>query len=100
MENRGSKKQNKIKQKSNASIAKMINDFRDEIQSLSYQDSIEALDLLLAQLQSENIPVEDLQKHCLKGNLYLKHCEELLDNIEQQVVNINSASLASFDDDD
>ena len=44
-------------------------------------------------LQNDSIPVEDLQRSYLRGNLYLDHCENLLKTIEQDVIQLNSADL-------
>ena len=57
-----------------------------QISKLSYEDSLKELDLILSDLQNETLLVEELQFTYLKAKLYLKHCQELLDTIEQKVV--------------
>ncbi len=66
---------------------------RVEISQLSYEDSLNQLDILLAKLKDESLLVEDLQESFLQGSLYIKHCESLLDKAEQEVIEINENDL-------
>ena len=70
--------------------------WRDEITLLSYEESLKALDALLQELQNDSVPVEELQRHYLRGNIYLEHCENLLKNIEQEVVQLDANELKSM----
>tara|TARA_B100000029_G_C17379353_1_gene889068 strand:- start:385 stop:702 length:318 start_codon:yes stop_codon:yes gene_type:complete len=72
----------------------MITQWKNEVASLSYDEALNALDLILEDLQHDNVPVEDLQKHYIRGNIYLNHCENLLKNIEQEVIQLSPESLA------
>ena len=81
------KKTNKSPQ--NSSLEDLRKKYRDEISQLSYDQSLNELDILLENLQLPNLPVEELQKLYLKGKIYLKHCEQLLDHVEQEVINID-----------
>ena len=58
------------------------------IQELSYEESLEKLNTLLSKLQNESLHVDDLKISYLKATLYLEHCENLLNTIEQEVVEI------------
>ena len=71
----------------------MINEWRNETSKLSYEESLKELELLLQELQNDTVPVEDLQRHYLRGNIYLNHCESLLQNIEQEVIQLNPEDL-------
>ena len=74
----------------NKSIKKKISkDIVLQIENLSYEESLEELDRIIKRLQEETILVEELQQSYLKANLYLDHCERLLDIVEQQVVEID-----------
>ncbi len=73
----------------NLYMKKTIEKLKDEISSLNYEESLKALDLLLEDLQNEKIQVEELQKNYLLGTIYLDHCETLLKNIEQEVIELN-----------
>ena len=64
-----------------------------QISDLSYEESLEELDLLLKRLQEETILLEELQQSYLKANLYLKHCQQLLSKIEQEVIQISADEL-------
>ena len=58
------------------------------IQELSYEESLEKLNILLSKLQNESLHVDDLKISYLQATLYLEHCENLLNTIEQEVVEI------------
>ena len=58
------------------------------IQELSYEESLEKLNTLLSKLQNESLHVDDLKISYLHATLYLEHCENLLNTIEQEVVEI------------
>ena len=58
------------------------------IQELSYEESLEKLNTLLSKLQNESLHVDDLKTSYLQATLYLEHCENLLNTIEQEVVEI------------
>ncbi len=58
------------------------------IQQLSYEESLEKLNTLLSKLQNESLHVDDLKISYLQATLYLEHCENLLNTIEQEVVEI------------
>ena len=60
-----------------------------EISKLSYEEALNALDILLQDLQADNFPIEELQSKHLKGKLYLKHCEKLLNNLEQEIIELD-----------
>lgn len=67
-------------------VAKQMEKWRQDVISLSYEESLQALDLLLTKLQDESVPVEELQVYYLHGKIYLEHCEELLNKVEQNVL--------------
>ncbi len=60
-----------------------------EISKLSYEQSLEKLDIIIANLQNENFLIEELQENYLKASFYLEHCENLLENIEQTIIEID-----------
>ncbi|AAP99158.1 MULTISPECIES: exodeoxyribonuclease VII small subunit [Prochlorococcus] len=62
-----------------------VKDLSSVINKLSYEDSLKQLDDILNKLQNESLLVEDLQENYLKAKLYLKHCEQLLDKVEQEI---------------
>ena len=78
---------------SKSSTKKMIEEWRKEIQALSYEESIQSLDLLMTQLQNDSIPIEKLQEGFIKGKLYLEHCENLLSNVEQSIIELDPVTL-------
>ncbi len=73
--------------------SKKKNNNESDLSGLTYQESLEELDYLIDNLQNENLPVEELQQNYLKANLFLQHCQKLLDNVEQEVINVNPTDL-------
>jgi len=76
----------------------MIEKWHKEISLLSYEEALTAADQLLENLQNDKIPVEDLQKFYLQGKIYLDHCQTLLNNVEQEVINLNPETLQEYSD--
>ena len=66
---------------------------KKDIQKLSYEESISKLETILTNVQDENISLNKIQDNYIKGNLLLKHCEELLQFVEQEINEINPELL-------
>ena len=67
--------------------------FKKDIKKLSYEESISKLETILTNVQDENISLNKIQDNYIKGNLLLKHCEELLQFVEQEINEINPEIL-------
>ena len=80
-------KSNKVNNKKN------INIFKKDINKLSYEESISELEIILSNVQDENISLDQIQNNYIKGHLLLKHCEELLRFVEQEINEINPEFL-------
>ena len=63
------------------------------ISSLSYGESLEALDSILEKLQNEDIPLEKVETYYHDAQLYLQRCDELLTKVEQNILKINPEEL-------
>ncbi|WP_269622174.1 exodeoxyribonuclease VII small subunit [Prochlorococcus marinus] len=74
---------------SNNNAKKKNDSFYSKLEKLSYEESLNKLDDILNKLQSENFIIEDLQQSYQEASLYLKHCEKLLSNIEQEIITID-----------
>ena len=72
--------------------------WRKDAESLSYEEAMQALDLLLAELQNDNVPLADLQQKVLHGEVYLSRCQTLLDNVEQSIVELDPTTLKAAND--
>ena len=72
---------------------KNIEIFKKDIKNLSYEDSISELENILTNVQDENISLDNIQNNYIKGHLLLKHCEKLLQNVEQEINEINPEFL-------
>ena len=78
---------NKVTNKKNIEL------FKQDINSLSYEESISALETILNNVQDENISLDKIKINYFKGHLLLKHCEQLLEIVEQEINEINPESL-------
>ena len=85
--------------KKKLSMSKKVNNikstetFKDDIKKLNYEESISALETILANVQDENISLDQIKINYIKGHLLLNHCEELLQFVEQEINEINPSSL-------
>ena len=68
---------------------KNIEILKNDINKLSYEESISQLETILKNVQDENISLDKIQINYIKGHLLLKHCEELLQIVEQEINEIN-----------
>ena len=75
-----------------------IEAWRKDAETLSYEEAIQALDLLLAELQNDSVPLADLQQKVLHGEVYLNRCQSLLDSVEQSIVELDPATLKATPD--
>ena len=72
--------------------------WRKDAESLSYEEAMQALDLLLAELQNDSVPLADLQQKVLHGEVYLSRCQTLLDSVEQSIVELDPTTLKAKTD--
>jgi len=68
---------------------KNIEIFKKDIKKLNYEESISELEKILVNVQDQNISLDKIQNNYIKGHLLLKHCEELLQIVEQEINEIN-----------
>ena len=72
--------------------------WRKDAETLSYEEAMQALDLLLAELQNDSVPLADLQQKVLHGEVYLNRCQSLLDSVEQSIVELDPLTLKATTD--
>ena len=70
-----------------------IEAWRKDAERLTYEEAMQALDLLLAELQNDSVPLADLQQKVLHGEVYLSRCQSLLDSVEQAIVELDPTTL-------
>ena len=75
-----------------------IEAWRKDAEGLSYEEAMKALDLLLAELQSDSVPLADLQQKVLHGEVYLNRCQTLLNSVEQSIVELDPTTLKATTD--
>ena len=75
-----------------------IEAWRKDAEGLSYEEAMQALDLLLAELQNDSVPLADLQQKVLHGEVYLNRCKSLLDSVEQSIVELDPTTLKATTD--
>ena len=72
--------------------------WRSDAAGLNYEEAIQALDLLLAELQNDSVPLAELQQRVLHGEIYLSRCQTLLDSVEQSIVELDPTTLKAVND--
>ena len=72
--------------------------WRKDAETLSYEEAMQALDLLLAELQNDSVPLADLQQKVLHGEVYLNRCQSLLDSVEQSIIELDPTTLKATTD--
>jgi len=72
---------------------KNIEAFKKDINKLSYEESISELETILRNVQDQNISLDQIQINYIKGQLLIKHCEDLLQFVEQEINEINPSFL-------
>ena len=75
-----------------------IDAWRKDAEGLNYEEAMQALDLLLAELQNDSVPLADLQQKVLHGEVYLSRCQSLLDSSEQSIVELDPTTLKATTD--
>ena len=75
-----------------------IEAWRKDAEGLSYEEAMQALDLLLAELQNDSVPLADLQQKVLHGEVYLSRCQSLLDSVEQAIIELDPTTLKATTD--
>ena len=86
-------KRNNSSMSNKSTNKKNIEILKKDINKLSYEESISELDTILTNVQDENISLDKIQINYIKGHLLLKHCEELLEFVEQEINEINPEFL-------
>ena len=79
--------------KSNRTGDDALSQWKKAAAALSYEESLQALDLLLTKLQDDSIPLAELQGGHQQAEVYLNRCEELLKEVEQSVAILNPDTL-------
>tara|TARA_Y100001968_G_scaffold80762_1_gene71883 strand:- start:462 stop:752 length:291 start_codon:yes stop_codon:yes gene_type:complete len=87
----GKKSRKQKPEKSNSK--KNIEIIKKDIKKLNYEESISELETILTNVQDEDISLDKIQINYIKGHLLLKHCEELLEFVEQEINEINPKFL-------
>ena len=80
---------NHLSMSNNVTNKKNIEIFKQDIIRLSYEEAISALETILNNVQDENISLDEIQINYIKGQILLKHCDELLQFGEQEINEIS-----------
>lgn len=81
------------KRKSSNELRDRIESWRKDASNLNYEEAMQALDLLLAELQNDSVPLAELQQRVLHGEIYLNRCQTLLDSVEQSIFELDPKTL-------
>ena len=69
--------------------------WRKDAESLSYEEALQAADLLLHELQSDTIALAELQQTHQRAQIYLERCDALLANVEQSVRELDPDAMTT-----
>ena len=86
------------KRQANKEHRDRVEAWRKDAEGLSYEEAMLALDLLLAELQNDSVPLAELQQKVLHGEVYLSRCQSLLDSVEQSIVELDPTTLKAAND--
>ena len=86
------------KRQSNKELRDRIEGWRKDAAGLNYEEAMQALDLLLTELQNDSVPLAELQQQVLHGEVYLSRCQSLLDSVEQSIVELDPTTLKAVND--
>ena len=81
------------KRQSSKELRNRIETWRKDAAGLNYEEAMQALDLLLSELQNDSVPLAELQQRVLHGEVYLNRCQSLLDSVEQSIVELDPITL-------
>ena len=88
-------RKNQIQISKKDSNIKDIEILKKDISKLTYEESISELETILNNVQDENISLDKIQNNYIKGHLLLKHCDDLLQFVEQEINEINPEFINS-----
>ena len=67
--------------------------WEEDASKLSYEEALQALDVLLGQLQDDSVPLADLQRNHARASIYLDRCDLLLSQVEQSVRQLDAITM-------
>jgi exodeoxyribonuclease VII small subunit len=67
--------------------------WEEDASKLSYEEALQALDVLLGQLQDDSVPLADLQRNHARASIYLDRCDLLLSKVEQSVRQLDANTM-------
>jgi len=73
----------------------LLKQWRKDAEGLSYEEALQAADLLLHQLQNDSTPLAELQQTYQRGQIYLERCESLLQVVEQSVLQLDPDTMTT-----
>lgn len=69
--------------------------------ALSFEDAVRELELLVSQMESNQLPLQEALAAFRRGSALLQHCQKTLTDVEQQIRILNEdGSLSPFQDRD
>lgn len=83
----------KPKRKRNA--ADQENQWRAEVEQLSFNEARTALELAMAKLQSSELEVEEMATLYRRAEAYANRCSAVLEGVEQEVIQWKSGAKRS-----
>ena len=72
-----------------------LKQWRKDAESLSYEEALQAADLVLGAMQDDDLPLAELQQTHQRGQIYLERCEALLAAVEQSVQQLDPQTMTT-----
>ena len=87
------KRETKARARPAAEEATSADNWENELRELTYNQSRTALEVALSQLQGEDLEVEAMADLYRRALAYAKRCEQVLQQVEQEIIQYQTADL-------
>ncbi len=85
-------KRSRTRATSSSNASEPANQWLAEVQELSFNEARTALELAMAKLQSSDLEVEEMASLYRRAEAYAERCRAVLETVEQDVIEWDSAS--------
>lgn len=65
---------------------------KDDLSKMNLEETFESIEIIMEKLQSDELPLEDSFNLYKEGMELINHCNEVIDDVEKQIIILNSNS--------
>lgn len=65
---------------------------KDDLSKMNLEETFENIENIMEKLQSDELPLEDSFNLYKEGMELINHCNEVIDDVEKQIIILNSNS--------